>query len=436
MRRERWRRLVPSWPWAVLALAVVPAIWHVIDFEGDIDPEFPRVARRTYNRFPPAAYRLAEPGDTIDRIALYLSAAAVVLAAGSWLMARRRRAPAGFWPAALALGLAATWYSATPGPSPSGWHGLGWRAMFDPTAPAPVRIALAGAAAVLGLVVARSGWAHLPDLMRTRGARGLLLAAAGLVLLRQVEVPGAEPVGYWPRWAFVWGLAACVLALVRLAPPGPGRWSARLGLGLAGLLGWSALVAAGIALTWYHRPIDRLKLAVPGRIYISAMPTYRGLAIAHGRHHFKTVINLFPEDTGQRSPLWAEELRFVRERHLAYLRSPADPDLSDAFLTRTLAVARDPDAWPILVHCHGCMDRTPAWLGIYRFLVEGRPLVEALKEIERHRGYRPKASVTMLYNHALPRLAPDRWAEDPTARELERNAAREPSPYGGPVARR
>ena len=40
------------------------------------------------------------------------------------------------------------------------------------------------------------------------------------------------------------------------------------------------------------------------------------------------------------------------------------------------------------------MDRTPAWLGIYRFLYEGRALAEVLREIEQHRGYRPKASVT------------------------------------------
>ncbi len=42
-----------------------------------------------------------------------------------------------------------------------------------------------------------------------------------------------------------------------------------------GAAGWLALVAAGIWLTWYHRPLARLRAVVPGTIYISAMPTAR-----------------------------------------------------------------------------------------------------------------------------------------------------------------
>ena len=33
------------WPWLVLALTVIPAVWHVVDFDEDIDPEFPTVIR-------------------------------------------------------------------------------------------------------------------------------------------------------------------------------------------------------------------------------------------------------------------------------------------------------------------------------------------------------------------------------------------------------
>src|SRR5262249_15631630 len=69
-----------------------------------------------------------------------------------------------------------------------------------------------------------------------------------------------------------------------------------------------------------------------------------------------------------------------------------------------------------------CMDRSPAWMGIYRFAVEGKPLDSILREIEQHRGYRPKASVTLLYNRVLPRLAPAHYAADPTAQVLRRCA--------------
>jgi protein tyrosine phosphatase (PTP) superfamily phosphohydrolase (DUF442 family) len=178
------------------------------------------------------------------------------------------------------------------------------------------------------------------------------------------------------------------------------------------------LTVAAVWLSWYHRPLDRLRAVEPGKVYISAMPTYAGLKIAHARHHFKTIINLFPEDTSQRSPILPEEERFVRETGVNYIRATAVDNDSDEFLDRTLAAAKDPNAWPILVHCHGCMDRTPGWMGIYRFVVQGRPLDEILKEIEAHRGYRPKASITLLFNRVLEPRAPERYRHDPTARRL------------------
>src|SRR5262249_6262314 len=153
--------------------------------------------------------------------------------------------------------------------------------------------------------------------------------------------------------------------------------------------------------------------------------TRRGLEIAQQRHHFRTIINLFPEESAQRSPILRDELEFVRAQGIRYLGSPSDPspEASDGFLNQTLALAQDPSSWPILVHCHGCMDRSPAWMGIYRFVVQGRPLKEIMLEIERHRGYRPKASVTLLYNRVLPPRAGARYWSDPTALLLRRCAA-------------
>jgi predicted protein tyrosine phosphatase len=154
------------------------------------------------------------------------------------------------------------------------------------------------------------------------------------------------------------------------------------------------------------------------------MPTGRGLEVAYGRHHFRTVINLFPEETMQRSPLLPDELKFVRDHKIRYVSSPSDPSetASNAFLDQTFALAQDPSAWPILVHCHGCMDRSPAWMGLYRFVYQGRPLREVMQEIERHRGYRPKAGVTLLYNRVLPERAAARYWSDPTATLLRQCA--------------
>ena len=423
----RWR------PWIVLAMAIVPAVWHVVDFEDDVDSEFPLVARPTFSRRPPAAYRLAEPGDTIDRVALYASSAAVVLALAG-RHSRPRGRGADFWLASLGLALAAFWHASTPGPTFDGWHGLGWRAIGDPAAPWPLRIGLAMAGLILSfwvvgqLPASRRRWAELIARGRENGILGLTLVAAILIGLRQVDLPGVEPVGYWPRWTFVWGMLAFDLALIGALPPLPSRASRiRLVLGAGGC---AMFVAGGLALTWLHRPLDRFKAIVPGKIYISGMPTYRGLQVAHARHRFRTIVNLFPEDLpGERSPRRGDELRFAREHGIRYYGSPLEVSQSEAFLELNLAVARDPAAWPVLVHCHACMDRTPAWTGIYRFVVQGWPLAEVMKEMERHRGYRPKASVTLLYNRVLRALAPERYARDETAALLRRCAVGTVDPH-------
>ena len=287
-------------------------------------------------------------------------------------------------------------------------------------------ILAAGAAGVLAL----TSWAlsdrpmkkHWID-ARSQGIAGLLAVSAALVLLRQTRWLDFEPLGFWPRWIYVWGLLAWALALLQVVPRAPaGLPRAAVIAGL--VLIWLGLDFTGRGIFWYQRPIHRLREVVPDRIYISAMPTHWGLELAQQRHHFRTIINLFPEYTPERSPLWPDELRFVREHGLNYVgNEPDDDPTGGEFIARTLAVANDPAAWPILVHCHASMDRSPAWMGLYRFVIQGWPLADALREIEHHRGLRPKASVTLLYNRVLPRLAPERAAKDPTVLLLKQCAA-------------
>jgi hypothetical protein len=417
----------------VLASMAFAAVWHAVDFPEAPDDEFPAVARPTFSRFPPPAYRLAEPGDTIDRVGIYVSSLAIVVAAGGLVGSPGRRGP---WASALGLAVAAFWFEANPGPTFDGWHGLGWRTLLDPHAPNPLKLSLAAfalgleAVVVAGLVAPRLGPRALWREARANRLAWLLALAAALAAARGLDDPGLGPPGYWPRWATVLSLTAFCAALVRAFPRRRGRRPlARLGLTAASAACWFLLVTAGIWLTWYHRPLERLRAVVPGRIYISAMPTAEGLKIAHRRNHFKTLVNLFPEDTPLRSPRLPEEVRFAAEHGINYVGSPPDVASADAFLDLTLRLARDPAAWPILVHCHGCMDRTPAWVGIYQFVVEGRPLDQALRFIEQHRGYRPKASVTLLYNRVLPRLAPARSFTDPTAVLLRRCAEGTEDPY-------
>lgn len=426
-------------PWLLLAMMAGIAVWHVTDFSEQPDTEFPRVVRPYFNPLPPSAYRLAEPGDTLDRIGLYFAAAASAIALVA-LVCRWRGPhsnepnPRGLWPTTLASSIAASWHASTPSPTFDGWHGLGWRTILNPSAPLSTRVALGLLGSILAVVILVNLLKLWPNRTqywqrsRELHLRALLIAALILVSLRQVELPGLEPLGYWPRCCFDIGMLAWVFALVRARPLG----GLRVGIGRVAVgfvLTWGLVAFAGVALTLYHRPMPRLRAVVPGRIYISAMPTYRGLAIEQERLHFRTIINLFDESSTQASPHHEDELRFVREHGLRYLGSPSDGLESDRFLDETLALARDPESWPILVHCHGCMDRSPAWMGIYRFLVEGKPLDAIFREIEQHRGSRPKAVVTLQYNRKLPSRAPERFSADPTGQLLKQCLAGTRDPF-------
>src|SRR5262249_15300897 len=156
---------------------------------------------------------------------------------------------------------------------------LGWRAMFDPSAPRTLRAILAccacglSALLVVGALARPGGVVGLWQEAHTNRVAWLIVAAAVLALARLVEVPRWEPMGYWPRWALVGALTAYSAALVRLSPNRTSRPLGFLIRGGAAAALWYGLVAGGIALTWYHRPLERLREIVPGRIFISAMPT-------------------------------------------------------------------------------------------------------------------------------------------------------------------
>jgi hypothetical protein len=422
MRPRAQGNLARFWPWLVLALSTFPSIWYVVDFEDDVDPEFPSVVRPTFSKFPAPAYRFADAGDTIDHAAVYVASAAIVLA--GWGL--YRSAGDRLWLVALVLSAAGFWHAATPAPLMDGWHGLGWRVVVDPSAPLAVRVLLAATGGAFAWILLWSLWnaglAKSWTTAREKGIDLLLSCSLLLIILRQFGWLDCEPFGFWPRWVYVWGLLAWSLALLRVAPKAPLEWWRGAAVTVMVII-WLGLDFTGRGLFWYQRPIHRLREVVSGRIYISAMPTYWGLELAQERHHFKTIINLYPEHTPTGSPLLPDELRFAEEHGLAYVGNPPSDPSGEGFVAQTLELARDPSAWPILVHCHASMDRSPAWVGLYRFVIQGWPLADALRELEHHRGLRPKASVTLLYNRMLPQLAPERSALDPTARLLREFAA-------------
>lgn len=436
--RLGWPRgLLRHWPWLGILGVLAAAIGLGYHFPDDLDREYPSVARPTFSPHPPMAYRWAEPGESIDRLSLYLASIGVGGTILGYLRCRRLGHPIGLRPLAIAWFLAAAWHSATPWPTFDGWHGLGWRVIGDPSAPVLARILL-GSIGVL--LLCWSAIAHcrtrvsLYEVARNwRRDDRALLAGIGIVgvLMRVVGWPDPEPAGFWPRWAFVAGLVGWLGVVYRSRPQAQANsmGNTRLLRVASALLASGLTTAAGLALLWYHRPLERLRTVEPGKVYISAMPSYEGLRIEHTRIGFRTIINLFPEHTEKRHANFSEEERFARENGIRLITCPESESEFIRSMERNLKIARDPAAQPVLVHCHGCMDRSPAWMGIYRFVVQGRPLSEIMQELEAHRGWRPKASVTLLYNFYLPRLAPDRFPFDSTAQRLLQLAGDTENPY-------
>lgn len=407
----------------IASLVVLVAIWHVVDFSFDFDPEYPGLQRDHYSEYAPFAYRLAEPGDTLDLSVLYLSALGFGLFLAERIVAWRRNAEPGRLAIdSLLVGslLTGFWIGAAPDPSADGWHGLGFQAIGRAGTPPAIRV---GLSIFAGAIVAAFA---VPLIFRGRVLfrqtspvwRMLAIVSGACILSRVTGFPDPEPWGYWPRWAMVVAMVIVDSALAnRLATAGlfltGPRRTRILRTATVGLTVF-AIIQTGFYVHWLHWPIPRLKVIVPGQLYSSAMPPPDGLALAHSRHGFKTIINLFNEDTPQRHPDYPAEFEYARKNGILYIRADGTSQGVD-FVRKTLEIARNPDNWPVLVHCHGNMDRTPAWVGIYRFIVQEWSMRDILASIERHRGYRPKGGVTVLYSDVLPILVPDQWKNDPVA---------------------
>lgn len=430
------RMIRDSWPWLVLAMALVPAIGYLVIFPTAVDLEFPTVERPTFSPYPPASYRVAEPGDTLDRVAMYLASITVALSAFGVARMRKSGPGGALWVAALGVSIAGFWAVTNPWPTFDGWHGLGWRVVFDPSAPMGLRGSIGLAAVVVfGMIavpISRVGraWSLVIARGKANGVVPMLVVAAVLAGLRVLEWPAVEPKGFWTRWAAIGSAWLFLASVIRSLPPVPRPRAERVGVRLAIAGGTVALVVVGLSVFWYHRPLDRFREIDPGKVYISAMPHGKGLEILQRRHGFKTIINLFQEDLpGLRSPHLDDEIAFAEAHGINYVGSPVKATEAEDFMDETLRLATDPDAWPVLLHCHACMDRTPAWWGIYRFHVLGEPLIHAMQGIEQHRGSRPKGSVTLLYNRVLARLEPERSRTDPTAEVLRKSAGETPDPF-------
>lgn len=226
------------------------------------------------------------------------------------------------------LCLAGFWIGAAPDPTPDGWHGLAWQAITRVSTPLHVKLILS----LFAVMVLSLTFYPITRLGRTfykktsHGWRCLALLAGICFCWRITNWPDPEPWGYWSRWAMILTQSIVLGALLgglEALPPIPTssrrKVSKRLALGSLSLI--FLVIQAGFYLHWLHWPIPRFKVVIPGQIYVSAMPPPSGLALANDRHHFKTIINLFNEDTPLRHPNFPAELAYAESHGIRYIRA-------------------------------------------------------------------------------------------------------------------
>ncbi|MEX0704569.1 MAG: hypothetical protein WD069_20890 [Planctomycetales bacterium] len=148
------------------------------------------------------------------------------------------------------------------------------------------------------------------------------------------------------------------------------------------LLVFGAVLAGMVAGGWAYRNHHRYKHFAahdPGLVYRSAWLEADVLDEVIEKHQFRTVVNLCYEgEMGEQR--WDEERRVVKNAgaRLVELPMPFTLDADDPQILKHIEVMRDPDNYPMLVHCQHGVTRTDKFLTIYDILFRGMSADESL----------------------------------------------------------
>ena len=133
------------------------------------------------------------------------------------------------------------------------------------------------------------------------------------------------------------------------------------------------LVGGAVAGGWAYRNAQRYKHFVvhePGRVYRSAWLEADAMAEMVRKYQLRAVVNLCkPGEMGNER--WAAERQAVQGAgaRLIELSMPLQIDPADPLVAAHVEILRDPDNYPMLVHCQHGVTRTAKFLVLYDVLI-------------------------------------------------------------------
>lgn len=137
------------------------------------------------------------------------------------------------------------------------------------------------------------------------------------------------------------------------------------------------LVAVG--LYWGHWATfgHRFTVITPDRVYQSAVMSPRDLAVTIRDHRIRAVIDLRTNAPTGFSP--QQEGLLLHNLDVRYYHLPSRQVPEKSTVEAFLAVADDPDNYPMLIHCHHGEGRSVLFAALYRIEFEGWDTEQARK---------------------------------------------------------
>lgn len=167
-------------------------------------------------------------------------------------------------------------------------------------------------------------------------------------------------------------------------------------MGFSRILGLIVLIAVIVIPTYVskyqQKQYRNFRVVKKGVLYRSGQMTPIGLKKIVDEYHIKAIVSLRDSYSSEAPPDVQEEA-FAREYGVKYLRlSPkkwesdnGEPPVMEN-VRQYFKLMKNPDNYPVLVHCFAGIHRTGSYCALYRMELEKWPNEKAISEL-KHLGY-------------------------------------------------